>query len=196
MNPSSKPEVFLLLLFPIDYYPELYHLNQCILNSSSVQFSCSVVNSLQHHGLQQNQASLSITKSRSLLKLKSIESVMSSNNLILYHPLRLPPSTFPSIRVFSNEWVFCIRWPKYWSLCFSISPCNEYTGLISFRWTSWISCSPRDSQQSFLQHHSSKASIPWHLAFFIVQLSHSSMTSGKAIIWLDGPSLVNNISAF
>ena len=96
------------------------------------------------------QSSLSITNSQSLLKLMSIESVMPSNHLILYHPLLLPPSIFLSIRVFSNESVICIRWPKYWSISFNISPSNEYSGLICFRIHSLTPCSSRDSQESSL----------------------------------------------
>ena len=106
------------------------------------------------------QASLSITNSRSLPKLVSIESVMPSNHLILCHPLLLLPSIFPSIRVFSNESVLCIRWPKYWSFSFSISPSNEYSGLISFRieWLDLLAVQGR-TLKSLLQHHSSKASV-------------------------------------
>ena len=117
------------------------------------------------------QASLSITNSQSLLKLMSIESMMSSNHLILCHPLLLPPSIFPSIRVFSSESALCIRWPKYWSFSFSISPSNEYSGLISFRieWSDLLAV--QGTLKSLLQHHSSKASILWHSAFFIVQCS-------------------------
>ena len=115
------------------------------------------------------------------LALMSIESVMSSNHLILCHPLLLPPSIFPSIRVFSNESVFCIRWPKYWSLSFNISPASEYSGLISFR-TDWLDLlAVHGTLKSLPQHHSSKASIPWRSAFFIVQLSHPYMTTGKTI---------------
>ena len=118
------------------------------------------------------QASLSITNSYSLLKLMSIESVMPSNYLILCRPLLLPPSNFPSIRVFSNESVFCIRWPKYWSFSFSISPSIEYSGLISFR-MDWLDLpAVQGTLKSLLQHHSSKASILQRSAFFIVQLSH------------------------
>ena len=126
-----------------------------------------------------HQASLSITNSQSLLKLMSIKSVMPSNHLILCHPLLLPPSIFPSIRVFSNESVLCIRWPKYWSFSFSISPSNEYSGLISFR-VDWLDLlAVCGTLKSLLQHHSSKASILRHSAFFIVQLSHPYMTTGK-----------------
>ena len=119
------------------------------------------------------QASLSITNSQSSLKLMSIESVMPSNHLTLCHPLLLPPSIFSSIRVFSNESVLCIRWSKYWSFSFSISPSNEYSGLISFR-IDWLDLfAVQGTLKSLLQHHSSKASILWHSAFFIVQLSHT-----------------------
>ena len=125
------------------------------------------------------QASLSITNSRSLLKLRSIESVMPSSHLILYHPLLFLPSIFPSIRVFSNESVLRIRWPRYWSFSFSISPSNEYSGLISFR-MDWLDLlAVQGTLRSLLQHHSSKASILWCSAFFIVQLSHPYMTTGK-----------------
>ena len=118
------------------------------------------------------QASLSITNSWSLLKLMSTESVMPSNHLILCHPLLLQPLIFLSIRVFSNESVLCIRWPKYWSFSFSISPSNEYSGLISFG-IDWLDLlAVQGTLKSLLQHHSSKASIIQHSAFFIVQLSH------------------------
>ena len=118
------------------------------------------------------QASLFLTNSWSLLKLMSFESVMSSNHLILCHPLLLLPSIFPSIRVFSNESVLCIRWPKYWSFSFSISPSNEYLGLISFR-MDWLDLlAVQGTLKSLLQHHSSKASILRHSAFCMVQLSH------------------------
>ena len=119
--------------------------------------------------------------SRSLLKLMSIEWVMPSNHLILCPPLLLPPSIFPSIRVFSNESVLCIRWPKYWSFSFSISPSNEHSGLISFR-MDWLDLlAVQGTLKSLLQHHSSKTSILLHSAFFIVQLSHPYMTTGKTI---------------
>ena len=125
------------------------------------------------------QASLSITNSQSLLKLMSIESVMPFNYLILYRPLLFPLSIFPSIRVISNESVLHIRWPKYWSFSYSISPSNEYTGLISFR-MDWLDLASRDSEEPS-QHRSSKASILQHLTFFMVQLSHLYMTIGKTI---------------
>ena len=128
-----------------------------------------------------HQATLSITNSQSLLKLMSIELVMLSNHLILCRPLLLPPSIFPSIRIFSNESVLRIKWPKYWSFSFSISPSNEYSALISFR-MDWLDLlAVHGTVKSLLQHHSSKASILWHSAFFIVQLSHPYMTTGKAI---------------
>ena len=118
-----------------------------------------------------HQASLSITNSWGLLKLMSIQSVMPSNHLILCHPLLLPPSVFPSIRVFSNESVLCIRWPKYWSFNFSISPSNEYSRLISFM-IDWLDLpAVQGTLKSLLQHHSSKASILLHSAFFTVQLT-------------------------
>ena len=127
------------------------------------------------------QASLSITISQSLLKLMSIESVMPSNHLILCRPLLLPPSIFPSISIFPNESVLHIRWPEYWSFSFSISPSNEYSGMISLR-TGWLDLlAVQGTLKSLLQHHSSKASILQCSAFFIVQLSHSYMTIGKTI---------------
>ena len=146
-----------------------------------------VVQSLSHIQLfeipwtEAGQASLSLTISWSLLKLMSIESVMPSNHLILCHPLLLLPSIFPSIRVFPSESVLCIRWPKYWSFSFSISPFNEYSGLISFR-TDWLDLlEVQGTLKNLLQHHSSKASVLWCSAFFIVQLSHPYMTTGKTI---------------
>ena len=132
------------------------------------------------------QASLSITNSPSLLKLMSIESVMPSNHLILRRPILLPPSIPPSIRVFSSESALRMRWPKYWSFSFSISPSSEYSGLISFRidWMDFLAV--QGTLKSLLQHHSSKASILWHSVLFTVQLSHPYMTTGKTIaltIW-------------
>ena len=127
------------------------------------------------------RASLSITNSRSLLKLMSSELVMPSNNLILCRPLLLPPSIIPRIRIFSNESVLCIRWPNYWSFSFSISPSNEHSGLISFR-MDWLDLlAAQGTLKSLLQHHSSKASNLECSVFFIVQLSHPYMTTGKTI---------------
>ena len=122
-----------------------------------------------------------ITNSRSLLKLMSIDSVMPPNHLISCHPLLLLPSIFPSIRIFSNESILRIRWPKYRSFSFNISPSNEYSGLISFG-MDWLDHpAVQGTLKSLLQHHSSKASILWHSAFFIVQLLHPYMTTGKTI---------------
>ena len=119
--------------------------------------------------------------SRTLPKLMYIESVMPSNHLIFCHPLLLPPSIFPSMRVFSNESVLHIRWPKYYSFSFNINPSNEHPGLISFR-MDWLDLlAVRGTLKSLLQHHSSKASILRHSAFFTVQLSHSYMTTGNTI---------------
>ena len=133
------------------------------------------------------QASLSFTISRNLLKLMSIEWMMPSNHLILCHSLLLLPSIFPSIRIFSSESALHIRWPKYWSFSFSISPSNEYSGLISFR-MDWLDLlAVQGTLKSLLQHHSSKASILQCSAFFMVQLSHPHMTTGKTIaltIWI------------
>ena len=127
------------------------------------------------------KASLSITNSQSLLKLMSIESVMPSNHLNFCRPLLLPPSVFPNIKVFSSESVLHIRWPKDWSFSFSISPSNEYSGLISFR-MDWLDLlAVQGSLKSLLQHHSSNASILQREAFFIVQLSYPYMTTGKTI---------------
>ena len=126
-----------------------------------------------------HQASLSISNSWSLPKPMSIESVMPSIHFMLCGPLLLPPSIFPSIRVFSNESVLCIRWPKYWSFSLSIIPSNEHPGLTSFR-MDWMDLfAVQGTLKSLLQHHSSKASILWCSAFFTVQLSHSYMTTGK-----------------
>ena len=126
-----------------------------------------------------HQASLSITNSQSLPKLMSIELVMPPNHLILCRPLLLLPSILPNSRVFSNESALCIRWPKYWSVSFNISPSNEHSGQISFR-MDWLDLLViQGTSKSLLQHHSSKASILWHSAFFIVQLSHPYMSTGK-----------------
>ena len=128
-----------------------------------------------------NSGNLSITNSQSLPKLMSIELVMPSNHLILCHPLLLLPSIFASIRVFSNETALCIKWPKYWSFSFIISPSNEQPGLMSLR-KDWLHLlAAQGTLKSLLQHHSSKASILWRSAFFIVQLSHPYLTTGKTI---------------
>ena len=140
------------------------------------QFSCSMVSDSLRP-----QASLPVTIYQILLKIMSIESVMPSNHLILCRPLLLPPSIFPSIRVFSNKSVLCIRWPKYWSFSFNISPSNEHPGRISFR-MDWLDLLVvQGTLKSLLQHHSSKASILQCSALFIVQLSHPYMTTGNTI---------------
>ena len=127
------------------------------------------------------QATLSFTNSWSLLKLISFETMVPSNHLILCHPLLFLPSVFPSIKVFSNKSALCIRWPKYWSFSFSISPSNEYSGLISLR-IDWLDLLVvQGTLKSLLQHHSSKASIIQYSAFFMVQLSYSYLTTGKTI---------------
>ena len=151
------------------------------MRRGSVQISHSVMSDSVTPWTAACQASLSITNYQSLLKLMSIESVMPSNHLILCHPLYLLPSIFPSNRVFSNESVLRIRWPEYWSFSFSISPSNEYSGLMSFR-MDWLDLlAAQGTLKSLLQHHSLKASILWRSAFFIVQLSHPYMTTGKTI---------------
>ena len=152
---------------------------------SSVHFSSFAQSSLtlRPHGLQD---SLSITNSQSLLKPLSIESVMPSNHLIFCHPLFLLPSFFPSIRIFSNESALRIRWPKYWSFSFNISPSSEYSRLISFR-MDWLDLlTVQGTLKTLLQHHSSKASVLWCSAFFMVQLSHPYISTGKT----SGPLLV------
>ena len=154
--------------------------------ASSVQFGHSVVSdSLWPHGLQHTRhpsvQNRFITNSWSSLKLMSIELVMPSNHLILCRPLLLPPLIFPSIRVYSNESVLHIRWPKHWSFSYSISVFNEYLGLISFR-INWLDLlAVQGTLRSLLQHHSSKASILLRSALFIAQLSHPYMTTGKTI---------------
>ena len=181
---SLVPDLFPCLLFQphkVTIVPFLYSL---LLVSDRV---FSSVKSLRRVRLfatpwtAARQASLSITNSRSLLKLMSIESVMPSNHSILCHPLILPPSIFPSIRVFSNESALCIRWPKYWSFSFNISPSNEHPGLISFR-MDWLDLlAVQGTLKSLLQHHSSKASVLLCSAFFCVQCSHPYMTTGKTM---------------
>ena len=147
-----------------------------------VQFSRLVMSTLCNCMATACRASLSITNSWNLLKFMSIKLVMPSKHLIPSHSLLLLPSIFPSIRVFSNESVLCIRWPKYWSFSFNISPSNEYLGLIFFRidWLDFVAV--QGTLKSLLQHHSSKVSILQHSAFFIVLLSHPYMTIGKTII--------------
>ena len=142
---------------------------------SYLLLSCSVLSDSATPWTAARQASLSFTISRSLLKLMSIESVMPSNHLVLCHPLLLP-SVFPRIRVFSSESAVCIRWPKYWS--FSISPSNEYSGLIPFRIDWFGLLAVQGTLKSLLQHHISKASVLQFSAFFMVQLSHPYMTTG------------------
>ena len=161
-----------------------YILPFCLFN---LHAEFSTVQSLSHVQLfvtswtAAHQASLSINNTRSLLKFMSIESVMSSNHLILCHPLLLLPSIFPSIRVFSNESVLPIRWPKYWSFSFNISPFNEFSGLISFSMDWFDLLAVQGTLKSLLQHHGSKASILRRSAFLFVQLSHPYMTAGKTI---------------
>ena len=147
----------------------------------SLQFSHCRVQLFETLWTAAHQASLSITSSQSLPKLMSIESVIPSNHLILCHPLFLLYSIFPSIRVFSNESVLHIRWPKYWSFSFNISPSSEHSGLISLR-MDWLDLlEVQGTLKSLLQHHSSKASILWCSTFFIIQLSYPYMTNGKII---------------
>ena len=154
--------------------------DQLYLQFSSVQF-LSCVRLFATPYTAAHQASLSVSNSQNLLKLMSIESVMPSNHLILCCPLLLLPSIFPSIRVFSNESALCMRWPKYWNFNFSISPSKEHSGLISFR-MDWLDLlAVQGTLKSLLQHHSSNASILWHSAFLIVQLSHPYVTTGKTI---------------
>ena len=154
--------------------------SECWYKSQSVQ-SPSHVRLFATPSSAASQAFISITNSQSLHKLMSIQSVMPSSHLILCRPLLLLPLIFPSIRGFSNKSALCIRWPKYWSFSFNISPSNEHSGLISFR-MDWLDLlAVQGTLKSLLQHHSSKASILWHSAFFIVQLSHPYMTTGKTI---------------
>ena len=163
------------LTFPLSSRLQIHfiHISNCCCSViQSCLTSCDPMNCA-------TQASMSFTISQSLLKLMSIESMMSSNHLILCHPLLLLPSIFSSIRVFANESVLCIRRPKYWS--FSISPSNEFSGLISFRIDWFDLLAVQGTLKSLLQHHSLKASILWHLAFFMVQCSHPYMTTGKTI---------------
>ena len=169
-------------------FSKVFYISKYILKilppqySLSVQFSCSVVSNSAIPWTAAHQASLSITNSGSLPKPMSIESVMPSNHLILCRPLLLLPSVFPSIRVFCNESALRIKWPKYWSFSFNISPSKEHPGLISFM-MEWLDLlAVQGTLKSLLQHHCSKASILRHSAFFIVQLSHPYMTTGKTMV--------------
>ena len=155
---------------------ERLHFHFCYIVLGKKTFSPTLKSCLT---LGDPMASLTITNSRSLLKLISIDLVVTSNHLILCHPLLLMPSNFPSIRVFSSESALRIRWPKYWSFSFNISPSSEHPGLISFR-MDWLDLlAVQGTLKSLLQHHSSKASILWCSAFFIVQLSHPYMPLEK-----------------
>ena len=183
MSVSCLPNQTLFFLWGQIWYPLAWNLIICFFPhyfwlTLMMVLSLSSVQSLSHVWFFATlwtavpQDSLSITNSRSLLKVMSIELVMPSNHIILYHPLLLPPSIITSIRVFSNESVLCIRWPNYQSFSFSISPSNEYSGLICFR-MDWLDLlAVQRTLKSHLQHHSSKASIIQHSAFFTVQLSH------------------------
>ena len=171
----------IISVWPVHYLPPLPRMvSEGSLDAQSVQL-LSRVWLFAIPWTAAHQASLSIDNSRSPLKLMSIESAMPSNHLTLCHPLLLLLSIFPSIRVFSNESALCIRWPEYWSFSFNISPSNEHSGLISFR-MEWLDLlAVQGTLKSLLQHHSSKASVLQHSAFFIVQLSHPYVTTGKTI---------------
>ena len=168
-----------------EYIRRVCQIFPIVIVLASVQFSLSVVSDSATPWTASCQASLSITNSWSLLKLMSIESGMPSNHLILCHPFLLLPSIFPSIRVISSDSVLHIRWPKYCIFSFSISPSNEYSRLISFM-IDWLDLlAVQGTLKSLLQHHSSKALILWCSAFFIVQVSHPHMTTGKTISYLE-----------
>ena len=167
-----------------------------IMGFSSLQLSHSVVSDSATPWITAHQASLSITSSWSSHKLTSIESVMPSSHLILCHPLLLLFPIPPSIRVFSNESTLHMRWPKYWSFSFNISSSKEHLGLISFR-MDWLDLlEVQGTLKSLLQHHSSKASILRHSAFFTVQLSHPYMTTGKTIALTRWTFVGKVVSAF
>ena len=166
--------------------------SQAYVSIKSVQFSHSVVSDSVTPWTATCQLSLSITNSQNLFKLMSIKSVMPLNHLILCRPLLLLPSIFCSFRVFSNRSVLCIRWPKYWSFSLRISPSNEYSGLISFSIDWFDLLAVQGTLRSLLQHHSSKASILQRSAFFIVQLSHPYMMTGKTIA-LTRQTFVDNV---
>ena len=177
------------------YMRSIWVENMVSFNVQSLLFSHSVVSNSVTPWTATHQASLSITNFQSLLKFMSIELVMPSNHLILCRPLLHLPSIFSSIRVFSSESVFRIRWPKYWSFSFSISPSNEYSGLISFRIDWFDLLAVQETLKSLLQHHSSKASILQSLAFFIAQFSHPYVTTGKTIA-LTTWTFFDKVSAF
>ena len=195
MMPSNHPILCHSLLLLSSIFPSFkVFSNESVLHIqfSSVAQSCLTLRDPRDYSIQ---ASLSITNSRSLLRLMSIKLVMPSNHLILCHPLLLLLSIFPSIRVFSKELVLRIKWPKDWSFSFSISPSNEYSRLISFS-TDWMDLlAVQGTLKSLLQHHSSKASILQCSAFFIVQLAHPYMTTGKTIV-LTNLCWQSNASAF
>ena len=176
-NQGLNPHLLYLLHWQADSLP-LSHLGSPVIKFSSVQ-SLSHVQLFATPWIAARQASLSITNSQSLLKLMSIESVMPSSHLILCRPLLLLPPIPPSIRVFSSESTLRMMWPEYWSFSFNVSPSNEHPGLISFR-MDWLDLlAVQGTLKSFLQHHSSKASILRHSAFFMVQISHPYMTTVK-----------------
>ena len=175
-DPSYPSGYLLYSLAPLTRY-----MQQLRPGEGSVQFSHSVVSDSATPWITARQASLSITNSQSLLKLMSIELVMPSSHLILWHPLLLLPPIPLSIRVFSNESTLRMRWPKYWSFSFNISPSNEHPGLISFTMGCFDLLAIQRTLKSLLQHHSSKASILQCSAFFTVQLSHWYMATGKTI---------------
>ena len=173
-------------VYTVEYYSLIkrsgFHLQQQGWMFSSVQFSRTVMSgSLWSHGLQHTRLSLSITNLRGLLKFMSVKSLMPSKHLILHCPLLLLPLIFPSIRVFSKESVLRIRWPKYWSFSLSISPSNDYSGMISFRIDLFDILAVQGTLKSLLQHHSSKASILQCSTLFVVKLSHPYMTTRKTI---------------
>ena len=187
---SSSPPFQPVLVFGSEVSLPLQHIYGSCFCISSFTTSLNVVFVVQSLSrvwvfatpwTASHQASLPITNSWGLLKLMSIEFVMPSNHLILCRPLLLLPSTFPSIRVFANESALHIKWPKCWSFSFSVNPSNEYLGLISFRIDEFDVLAVQRTLESLLQHHSSKASILWQSAFFMVQLSHLYMITGKTI---------------
>ena len=183
--------------FPLDIFQIhlFYCFNIFLYYGSSVQ-SLSHVRLFSTPWIAARQAYLSITNSRSSLKLTSIESVVPSSHLFLCHPLLLLPPIPPSIRVFSNESMLRMRWLRYWSFSFSISPSKEHPGLVSFR-MDWLDLlAVQGTLKSLLQHHSSKASILWRSAFFTVQLSHPYMTAGKTIALIRRTFVGKVVSAF